>query len=161
MSNDNDAKRLIIELLCSRIVHDSRGLSRIDYLEGDEELEARRALARMLKTSLPLDLGLRFLIADLIDPDCDEINRQIRFENRRKGKPSNAAAEKQVAEFIWSQRQTGVTMKRTVIDATAKFGLNRSRVLAIWKIWQPILQRLKRIDLDGNPVNPFVQHNRD
>jgi hypothetical protein len=152
----------IIGLLCGRTTRDERGLLHTYLKDGsDEEKEARRALARLLRTSRPLDLGVRYIIADLIDPDFDEMNRRIRFENRRKGKPSDAAAEKQVAEFIWSQRQTGVTMKRTVIDATAKFGLNRSRVLAIWKIWRPILQRLKRIDLDGNPVNPFVQHNRD
>jgi hypothetical protein len=156
MSNDNDAKRLIIELLCGRVGRDSRGLLRVDYLEGDEELEARRALARMLKTSLPLDFGLRFLIADLIDPDSDDVSRRIRFEHRRKGKPSNAAAEKEIAEFIWSQRRAGARMMKSAVPAAMqKFGLKQKQILAIWKIWRPILQRLKRIDLDGNPVNPF------
>jgi hypothetical protein len=141
----------IIDLLAGRLKEGS-----------DNELKARRALARMLKTSLPLDQGVRSILADLIDPDCD-INRRIRFTRRRKGKPSNAAAEKLIAEFIWNRRRGGMKMKPVVSAATTKFGLQEKRILAVWKVWQPILQRLKRIDLDGNPVNPFaaVQHNRD
>ena len=64
----DDSARLIIELFCGRIVRDSRGQRHV-YLEDDEELEALRALARLLRTTQPLDLGLRFLIADLIDPE--------------------------------------------------------------------------------------------
>jgi hypothetical protein len=160
----SDEKR-IIELLCGRSERDGRGLPRVTYLsEGSsEETEARRALAQMLKTSLQLDLGLRGILADLIDPDRDELDRRIRFERRRKGKPSNAVAEEQIAEFIWTQRRAGAKMKPVITEAIKKFGLKEKRILAIWKIWRPILQRVKRVDLNGNPINPFaaVQHNRD
>jgi hypothetical protein len=78
----------------------------------------------------------------MIDPDCDEASRRIRFEHRRKGQPSNALADKEVAEFIWSQRQAGKQMKVAVDNARLKFGLKHSRVKAIWGLWQPILKRL-------------------
>jgi hypothetical protein len=161
----SDEKR-IIELLCGRSARDGRGRLRVTYFRkgSPDELEARRALTRMLRTSLPLDPGVRFVIADLFDPDLSEVDRIIRLEYRRRGKRSNAAAEKEIAEFIWAQRRGGAKMMKSAVPAAMeKFGLKEKRILAIWKNWQPILQRLKRIDLDGNPVNPFaaVRHNRD
>jgi hypothetical protein len=143
---NRDPKR-IVELLGGRTVPGKRGLPQRTYLKdgSDEEKEARRALARELRSSAPLNLGLRFILADLIDPDRDEINRRIRFENRRKGKPStNALAEKTIAEFIWSQVQAGVKAESAINSAKQKFGLGRSRIFKIWSHWQPILKRLKR-----------------
>jgi hypothetical protein len=141
MSGDH---QLIRDLLGGRVVRDRRGSLQLQYLkEGStEEKEARHALARMLRGSRPLDPGLRYLIAAMIDPD--EVGRRIRFGNRRKGRPSNALAEKEVAEFIWSQRRAGIQMKVAVDDARKKFGLKESRINAIWGLWEPILKRLKR-----------------
>jgi hypothetical protein len=141
-----DQKR-IIELLCGRTVQDKHGLPQQVYLkEGStEELEARRALARELRTSIPLNLSLRFAIAELIDPDCDEVERRIRFDRRREGRPSsNALAEKQIAEFIFARVQAGVKTESVIASAVKKFGLVRSRIFEIWRIWKPILKRAKR-----------------
>ncbi|HEY6700035.1 MAG TPA: hypothetical protein VI137_04330 [Pseudolabrys sp.] len=109
-----------------------------------DEQEARRALACKLRSARPLDLGLRFLLADLIDPDRDEVDRCIRFGSRRSGRPSDALAEKQVAEFIFSKVQTGEPVKVVIDDAVRKFGLKRARLLKIWGHWKPILKRLQR-----------------
>lgn len=143
---NRDHKR-IIHLLCGRTVQDKRGLPQQRYLKDGsaDEKEARRALARELRTSLPLDVSLRFAIAELIDPDCIEIDRRIRFEHRRQGKPSKSAlAEKTIAEFIWSRVQAGVKAESAISSAKQKFGLGRSRIFKIWSHWQPILKRLKR-----------------
>jgi hypothetical protein len=141
-------QKKIIELLSGRTVQDQRDLPQQVYLEegGAEELEARRALARELRTSIPLNLGLRFLLANLIDPDCgDEVERRIRFEHRREGQPSSdARAEKKIAEFIWSRVQGGAQMKAAIPDATRKFKLGRTRIREIWRHWEPILKRAKR-----------------
>ena len=69
-------QQLIISLLCGRI---ARKTHQEAYLkEGStEELEARRALARLLRTSLPLGLGVRFVLANLIDTDQDVVNRRF------------------------------------------------------------------------------------
>jgi hypothetical protein len=139
-------QQLVIQLLCGHIVRNKHQVPHTVYLKdgSPEEQEARRALARILRTSLPLDLGLRFLIADLIDPDRDEIDRRIRFGHRRKGKPSNALAEKEIAEFIWSQVRSGVKTEEAVFQAAERFGLERTRIFEIWSHWQPILKRLNR-----------------
>jgi hypothetical protein len=140
-----DQKR-ILDLVFGRTVHDERGLPHKIYLvEGSPEaLEARRALARELRTSLPLDLGLRSAIADMIDPDCDAAERQIQFEHRREGRPSNdVLAEMQIAEFIWSRVQGGDKTESAIQSAMEKFKLVRSRIFEIWRHWKPILKRRK------------------
>jgi len=139
-------QKKIIDLLCGHTVQDQRDLAQQVYLEegSAEELEARRALARELRTSIPLNLGLRFLLAELIDPDCDAAERRIRFDRRREGKRSNAQAEKKIAEFIWARVQGGAQVKGAVSDAEVKFKLGQKRIKEIWGIWKPILKRAKR-----------------
>ena len=139
-------QQLVIHLLCGHIIRNKHQVPRTVYLKdgSPEELEARRALARELRKSTPLDLGLRFLIADLVDPDRDEGGRRIRFERRRRGQPSNALAEKEIAEFIWSQVRSGVKTEAAAVQAIKRFGLERTRIFEIWSHWQPILKRLNR-----------------
>ena len=142
-------QQLIIALVCGHTVRDKRGRPRKVYPEKDSalELEARYALARELRSPSPLDPGLRSVLADLIDPDFDRANRQIKFARRRKGNPAgNALAEKEVAEFIWAKVRAGVGVESAVAAAKDEFGLARSRLFEIWSHWQPILKRLKRED---------------
>jgi hypothetical protein len=141
-------QELILYLLCGRMVWDECGLPTQIYLKdgSPEELEARRALARMLRSSQPLDLGLKGVLADLVDPDRDEVNRKINFGNRREGKPSNAMAEI-VAQYIEAMLQDGGEtrqLKYAISKAADKFELNRSRLFEIWRDWKPTLKRLKR-----------------
>jgi hypothetical protein len=125
---------------------------KVTYLEegSPNELEARRALARLLGGGLngpwlPLDPRLRVGLRDLIDPDCDSAERCIKFGHRRRGKRSSPEVEKRVAEFIRKRIKAGDPLKVAADEkATAKFGLKRARVRAIWKQWQPILERINR-----------------
>jgi hypothetical protein len=153
-----DEKRQIVDLLCGPSVRDEHGLTRQSYLRdgSPEELAARRALARLLRTSSPLDLGLRFVLADLIDPDCDAVERKIRFERRRKGKPSSAHTEKTISEFIWALVEDGVKREAAFHSAMDRFGLKRSRILKIWSDWQPILKRVKGRPFRGSPARSAV-----
>jgi hypothetical protein len=147
VTSAEDAAR-IRALLCGELVRDDRGRPRTVYLKlgSNEEKEARRALARMLRSSLPLDPGVRFVLGDLIDPDLTEVEQIIRFEHRRKGKPSNALAGKEIAESIWSQTRAGEKTETAVNRTMKQFGIGRSRTMDIWKYWQPILKRLKHPD---------------
>jgi hypothetical protein len=139
----------IVELLCGRAEQDQHGLPAHIYMQDGsaEELEARRALARLLRSSTPIEIGLRCILADLIDPDRDEVDRQIKLKNRREGKPSNALAEKTIAEYIEAMlTDNGETrqLKYAISKAEERFGLGRTRLLEIWREWRPILARLKR-----------------
>lgn len=139
----NDQER-IIELICGRETKDKRGLPTRVYLkEGSpEELEARRALARMLRSTRPLDLGLRYVLADMIDPDRDEAERTMRFKNRRAGRPSNPEAEKMVADFVEAAlSEANGKLESAVAEAMKEFGLERSRVFDILRNRKPKLKR--------------------
>jgi hypothetical protein len=114
------------------MTEDRQRIADLLYGHLKDDSEARRALACKLRSARPLDLGLRFLLADLIDPDRDEVDRCIRFGSRRSGRPSDALAEKQVAEFIFSKVQTREPVKVVIDDAVRKFGLKRARLLKIW-----------------------------
>ena len=135
-------RELIVALLFGRVTEDKRGLPRVVYLKENsaEELKARRALARYLRASRSqVDLGLRFAIADLIDPDCDVEPRKIRFERRNKGRPArDAITEKVIADLVGAQR----AMKRESV--IRKLGISRSEAFDIYKRWQPIFRRLHR-----------------
>ena len=120
-----------------------------------ENLTARRALARLLRTPAQrLDLGLRWTLADLIDADirCPDRKTKGYYEQphifvlkRRQPrgqpvKPRDAATERKIAEFIW-HRHGKRQMKEIIRDAAKKFGVSRTRVYEIWKDWRPVLKR--------------------
>jgi hypothetical protein len=124
-----------------------------------ENLTARRALARLLrKPEQQLDLGLRWALAELFDPDRplaysrkgpvrlgrdDEQPFMIYLKRRRRGKPTKEAMdERDIAVFIWHQRFVRhQQMKNIILAAIKKFGLKRTQLQKIWKHWQPILKR--------------------
>lgn len=134
-------QRRILELLGGRT---KRGQLR-SYLKDNSaaEKEARRALAKELRKGAPLDLGLKFYIADLIDPDGMS-DRRIRFVNRRRGNRSDAQAENDIAEFIWAKAPTGKLKKAVEYEVAQRFGIRRSRIRNIWRVWKPVLERRHR-----------------
>ena len=120
----------------------------------NENLNARRALARLLRRpEQRLDLGLRWALAELFDPDppplvdgeghCGKDDEQpfiIHLKRRRRGKPAKeTVAERDIAVFIWD-RHGKRQMRDIVRAATKKFGPKRTQILKIWEKWQPILK---------------------
>jgi hypothetical protein len=139
-------QKLIVDLLCGCVERDKRGRLQRRYLKKDspEETDARRALARELRTAQTLDMGFRDLLAELINPRRDS-PRRIVFENNGAGNKSNALVERQVAEFLWLKGRPRGQMEAAISEAKKDFGLERSRVMAIWHVWKPILERHYRI----------------
>jgi hypothetical protein len=149
MTNPGHRAR-IIALLLGREEQDKRGLPTRVYLKegSEEELEARRALACEFRSSEPLDRGLRNVLADLLDPDCDDfVDRKMTFKHRREGKRSNELAEKKVAEYILSKYHESANddgegqLESAIAAAAEKFGLKRACLFKIWEVWQPIVTR--------------------
>ena len=139
-------QKSIVELLCGRAIKDKRGLSRQSYLkeDGAKEKEARRALARRLRTARPLDLGMRHLLADLLDPDCDAAERQIRFGHRRRGRRRVRWQKCKLLNLLGRGSRPATKKKRPVQAAVEKFRLVRSRIFEIRRSWKPILERRQR-----------------
>lgn len=113
-------------------------------VESQEELDACRELAKVLRTADHLDYGFRSALADLFDPKGHS-DRRITFVHRRPGNRPDAAEEKEIAEFIRAKTLKGVPDKAAIEDAEKKFTLKRSRLRDIWKTWKPILNRLHRV----------------
>jgi hypothetical protein len=68
------------------------------YLAGELEGEARHAIGRLLRNRKPLDMALRYQLAELFDGlppysslDAAPMARRIVFENRRAGQPAEVA----------------------------------------------------------------------
>lgn len=136
----------IADLLLGRVERDKRGRRQRRYLkkDGAEEKEARRALAKVLRTAETLDWGFRDLLAELINPRRDT-PRRIVFENHGAGNKSKTDIDRQVAELLWLKGRTRGQMEAAITEAKKEFGLVRSRIMAIWRVWKPILERHYRI----------------
>jgi hypothetical protein len=123
----------------------------LEWLRGDirkrspRELQARRTLARMLRSERPLDLGLRFILADAVDPD-GEGGKQLLLK-RKPGRPRRII-QQHVAAFVY-QRHTveGVLWESAVSEAMEKFSCKRGTVTGAWRNWQKHIERQPQLFL--------------
>ena len=113
MNGPTPDDRLIVELLCGRDEHDEYGLPHTIYPKNEQD--GRRALARKLRSSKTLDLGLRFVLADLFDPDQGEIDRQVWFGYRRKGRPVSSFDELETRLALVRLLRTSRTLHPNVL----------------------------------------------
>lgn len=113
----------------------------VQWLSGErdaDEAGARRALADLLRGSRPLDVGLRFILADLFDPDS-EIDRSLAIK-RARGNRKNQLDQRRIAAHIWRATQAGCKLKRAVGAAAHDFGCHQSTVYEAWTQWRPIFE---------------------
>lgn len=104
---------------------------------GDDD-KARRILARFLRSSLPLDLGLRVLLANQIDPDTrDDAGQWLAFK-RVRGNRSRRVNSRQIAAAVWDRNVKGEKWEAAVQQAMKDFGVGRSTVTAAWDKWSPV-----------------------
>jgi hypothetical protein len=102
-------------LLVGDTVRDEKGRLTKLYLNGDAEIEARRALARLLRNRKPLDSLLRHMLACLFDSrptgdpavdallDTNPIERQLVF-TRGEGRGNQAMRHREIAEKVFAER---------------------------------------------------------
>ncbi len=108
--------------------------------EADED-EARRLLADLLRTTHPLDLGLRFALGDLFDPDlkqeqgCYFAIKRVRG-NRKKRLPFHS-----IAAHVWRAVQSGDWVKKAVPDAAKEFACDERTVREAWSMYKPVFQK--------------------
>ena len=112
-----------------------QGRLRTRYLErGDPlELQARTAIARLLRSEGPLDAQLRWHLANLFDPAATWHQRKIEFVSRRQGKKTDHVRNSQIASHIWDEVKRGRTASAAMISASEKFAISEDMVKKIWK----------------------------
>jgi hypothetical protein len=116
-----------------------QGKLRSKYLKRGEplELEARAAMARLLRSKGPLDAQLRQHLADLFDPTAAWQARKIEFVGRRKGGKTDHVRNTQIASHIWDQVKRGVRVTKAIGNAANRFALSEDSIKKIWNIYRP------------------------
>jgi hypothetical protein len=116
----------------------------IEWLRGDlregsaRDLQARRTLARMLRSSKPLDPGVRFILADAVDPDGESGERLVL---KRKPGRRQRVNERHVAAYVYQRKKAGVKAESAVKEAMTKFNVGRSTVTGALSKWRPHFER--------------------
>jgi hypothetical protein len=115
-----------------------------EWLKGDtregsaRDLQARRTLARVLRSSKPLDFGLRLILAEAVDPDGEDNVRL--FLKRKPGRPQ-AFNERHIAVFIYQRTEADLKLESAVKEAMTKFNASHGTVTKAWSKWKPHIKR--------------------
>ena len=152
------------KLLAGDVVKDKKGLPTKRYLSGDLEIEARRALARLLRDRKPLDSLLRLMLAASFDPsptgdvtvdeilDINPIERQLIFAKGRGSRSRGQAMRHRfIADKVFAERYNSPHKRVTDIEGdeasdlevsvdTVKVATHRFRN----RFQKKILERAKR-----------------
>ena len=131
--SDGDAEAAR-RLLGGFIVTDKRNRLHRKYLKerSAKERNARRAIARLLRSKEPLDRQLRVSLADLFDPD-DPLGEErcIKLGSRHWGRQVDQINKTQIAsEVAVNIKCGGVT--RAIQNVAEDFLLSEERVKQIW-----------------------------
>lgn len=128
-------------LLDGFVEQDAHGRLHSKYLKDGcpEELVARRALARLLRSECALDRQLRELLASLLDPKPPEWEqRKITFARRRQGALKDHIANTQVFEHILHTVNSGSKITAAIAAAAENFSISQERAKRIWGWYSPI-----------------------
>ena len=142
----NDDLQLARMLLNGFVEEDSHGRPHSKYFEegSAEETEARKALARILRSNNCLDRQLRTHLAELFDidpPFADQ--RKIKIVYRKGGNPRDHVANTHLAEQIYQDVRNGKTVNEAIALASAKFDVSEDNIKKnIWKFYRPVLERI-------------------
>jgi hypothetical protein len=110
-----------------------------DLKEGSaRDLRARRTLAQMLRYAKPLDLGLRWVLADAFDPDGEG---DLRLSLKRKRGRRKQINDRHVAAYVYQQTKAGEKFESAVEGAMAAFKVSRGGVTGAFSIWRPHFDR--------------------
>ena len=122
-------------LLDGYVEEDLQGRRRTKYLKpGDpDELDARRALARLLRSSAPLERQLRDSLAGLVDPDPPESEqRKIEIAFQARGRYRDHVRNTQIAYHVWGEVSAGRKVVAAINSAVEKFEVSEELVKQIW-----------------------------
>ena len=114
---------------------DHRGRCRSRYLKkgSQEEVDARRAIARLLRSNGPLDRQLRTNLANLFDPDPPESEqRKIKIVSQGRGRYRDHVGNTQIAYHVWGEVSAGRKVVAAINSAVEKFGVSEELVKQIW-----------------------------
>ena len=132
----SDSDLQLARMLLGGYTHQNRrGRRRSRYLKegSQQEVDARRAIARLLRSNGLLDRQLRTNLADLFEPSPPAWEqRKIRIVSRRRGRPIDHISNTQIAEHVWEQVRAGAKVTAAIESAADEFGVEPETVTKIW-----------------------------
>jgi hypothetical protein len=143
-SSDRD-EQLSCVLLGGFIKSDKRR-SRVHYLSGRDESEARKAIAKLLRSGKPLSGQLRDMLASAFDPTSQPnlLNgRQIYFRFARRGKQPDHVANTAIAYHIYEAVKEGATVEVAVGKAIDQFEITREFAMRVWGRYRKHLEAIE------------------
>jgi hypothetical protein len=102
MIDPNSDETLATALMAGFVKGQDEGKPEWKYLDGEEEDRARTAMARLLRSGLPLAQNFRNQLAELFDPiDHPAVDRKLVFKRRGgRGRPRNHVRNTAIAYYI-------------------------------------------------------------
>jgi hypothetical protein len=150
MNNDDNDLTLAYGLLGGRTVHEKYGLPTTEYLEADDDKEAREAIVRLLR-GRRINGQLCEMLAALFDhrlhvnPDgtfhSDShliAERQICFKFRRSGRSRDHVRNSFIHHYIKTLVQGGTSVVDAQMDAHLKFHIGEEMIRNIWKRFEKL-----------------------
>jgi len=131
-------------LLDGYVDQDHRGRRHSKYFKrgSRDELDARRAIARLLRSKNPLERQLRDSLAALFDPDPPEWEqRKIEIVFQGRGKPRDHVRNTQIAYHVWDQLDAGGKVAAAITSAAEEFEVSEEFVKQIWGRYRRVYGR--------------------
>ena len=115
-----------------------------------DEDQARRLLVSLLRSTRPLDLGLRMALADLFDPDLKLEGPCYLAIKRVRGNPTLKKVNfGGVARYIWQATREGTPQHIAVGDAAKKFCCHKKTAQKAWRIYKPLFAKYPELATPG------------
>ena len=122
-------------------ISDQENAAITDWLGGnlretsEEEREARRAMARVLREE-PLAMGIRGVLADMFDPDMrDTVKQQFVLKRARvRGRPK--VNDRRVAAVVWHRIKAGDQKKAAYQHAVDELGVGCNTAEKAFARWE-------------------------
>jgi hypothetical protein len=136
--------QLARDLLAGFVEEGRQGRRRTRYLDKGSamELEARTAIARLLRSNAPLDKQVREHLANLFDPTAAWQQRKIEFVSRRQGRHTDHVRNTQIASHVWDEVKAGGRVTAAVASAAKKLAISDDMAMRIWGRYRPLMERI-------------------
>lgn len=149
---------MLASVLLTGYVERVRGRLHSDYLVAGtpQELEARKAIARLLRSRDTLTRELRLNLADLFDPP-EWQERKFKIEFRERGGRSEHVRNTQIALLAMRAMRRRMRYTDVMTGLAKKFSLSEDSVKKIWGRYRPILEQIESLE-PSNPPAPIFPH---
>lgn len=137
MATSEEDRNAALVLLGGFARTNKAGLPRWSYFaEGSEgDHLSRQAIARLLRSDLPVDPRIRAALANLFDP-TSSVDRTITFKFRPSHRRRDHVRDTHIAYAVALAVKNGTGVENAIGEAAQRYSLSESAVEKIWQRYQ-------------------------